>query len=594
MERRAFLVGGGMFAGLAGAATMLPASSKAKVGGPAANLLNQIIGSQSGSSLSRQTLPLEAQSNDLTPYTGAWTDVQLNHLLRRSMLGVPFSQYTTAKAMGTMSSVVNKLLDNTLPLPAKFASYLDEYLTVDSKITDPNLRYIDSNNKQRLEVMRTQQVVNWWFDLMVKENLSIREKMTLMWSNHFVTGTDANRHAGHAYTYNQMLRANSLGNLKTFAYAMATDPMMLVYLNGNQNFYGKDPMTGRGSGSHINENFARELMELFTLGLIDPKTGKPNYTEADVQSGASALTGWAPTVVAPFTGVFYPTSHDATPVQYLGSTLSNPSLQSVLDTIFGLGQGYNVAWFICQKIYWNFVYYDSSSASSQGVIDAMAKLLLQSNWELVPVMKALLKSDHFYDANVIGSQLKSPTNWAAGIVREFQLTYPAFSNADATVSGVDGKGINTYTDPNLTLSYITNSIMGTELGQMLQNPPNVKGWPGGENWISTGTFPLRETVSLGVLANTFDGSAKVRGIKITFAPLTWINSIPGAANMTSVQLAAAAEALTIALQLGPKETATLYGALNFLKLPETDFYLKDIYVQQFAELIAQLPEFQLL
>src|SRR5205823_1059725 len=102
------------------------------------------------------------------------------------------------------------------------------------------------------DTMRTQQLTNWWFDLMLKENLSIRERMTLLWTNHFVTGSATVSRTAYMYTYLQRCRQFALGNFKDFTAAISIDPAMLLYLNGNQNSKG-----------NVNENFAREVMELF-------------------------------------------------------------------------------------------------------------------------------------------------------------------------------------------------------------------------------------------------------------------------------------------------------------------------------------------
>lgn len=517
------------------------------------------------------SMPLDAQSADLTPYSGAWTDTQLLHLLRRSMLGVPFSQFTAAKALGSMSAVVNKLTDLSAPLPPKPASYVGQYL--------PAVKndQIASQSNQRLELLRTQEVVNWWFDLMVQENLSIREKMTLLWSNHFVTGTVAVQHAGYTYQYNQLLRQYALGNLKQFVSAVSVDPSMLVYLNGNQSYT-----------KNVNENYARELMELFTIGLVDPKTGQPNYTETDIQNSAKALTGWVPTTTPAaaepyFAGTFVASRHDTSNKTFMGKT-GNWGLSDIVDTIFGLGNGYNVAWFISQKLYANFVYYDSTSASSLGVIDAMANLLVTSNWELKPVVQALLSSAHFYDPNVIGSQLKSPIEFLAGTVRDFSMTYAPFDPTDPPANGVDGKGVTKYTDPNVYLSVLTYTYGGNLLGQQLLNPPNVKGWPGGENWISTGTFPGRESIAAGVLKSPPNPNYKFDG-------LAWAKSYPNAATMTASQITAALTIALLALPLGPIETATLQSLID--PNPQ-DFYLDPGFIANFASVLAQLPEYQLI
>ena len=469
--------------------------------------------------------PLETESNDLTPYTGPWGDAQLHHLLRRSMFGVPPAQFLAAKALGGMNAVVDKLLaasDTTKdPLPPEPAAYMHDYLVpIRGNLTD-------AINKQRLDSMREQQLINWWFDLMVQENLSIREKMTLFWTNHFVTGYQSVQATGYMYAYLNSCRKNALGNFKNFALEISTTGAMLVYLNGNQN-------TKKGNSNFINENYARELMELFTLGILDPKSGLPNYTETDVQNSARALTGWQLytldtsgnqiPVSAPFNGVLWDGSagtkpwHDTGSKTFLGQT-GNFGLSDVINIIFqqGTPAGYTPAHFICQELYQNFVYNSQNLSDSQlSVIDAMATLMLQNNFDIAPVMKALLSSAHFYDVNIIGAQLKSPAEFMGSLVREFALTYPTFVTSDPQKTGVDGAGYDLYADPNPTLSLITSAIMGNSQGQQLLDPPNVKGWPGGHNWISTGTFQGRENTSLAALSNLYVNAKQ--NWNLTFSP----------------------------------------------------------------------------
>ncbi|MDP4237733.1 MAG: DUF1800 family protein, partial [Bacteroidota bacterium] len=486
------------------------------------------------------------------------------------------------------------------PMPGKPAPYVDLIAPPDADDLIAFGKLLAAQDANRLETTRQRQISNWWMDLILKENLSIREHMTLLWSNHFVTGTDVVPLTGYTYTYNQMLRANALGNLKSFVRAVSIDPSMLVYLNGNQNYVGKPPGSTRGStGSNINENYARELQELFTLGLNDPITGDPNYTEDDVQQAAKALTGWAPTTVAPFQGIFYPASHSNDTKTFLGKS-GNWALDDIIDIIFSYtgpkgsnAPGFNTAYWFCQKIYMEFVYY----VPNPDVVTAMANLLVQSNFELKPVLKALLESDHFYDPNVLNAQLKSPVNFIASLVREFGLTYTPFDPTDPSWSGNrDSNNIKIYTDPNPTLTYLTTGVAGTSLGQQLLQPPNVKGWPGGHNWISTGTFQQREIYSYTYLLNppVLDGGTKVKGVKVEFlSPTAWAQALTNFLALKSHDISTALTSIVLNKTLGPNESGTLYSSLNAQNLPDSDFYLTDKNVSDFAIALANLPEFQL-
>jgi len=585
MERRKFLVGGGALLGLAG---MQGFSNPSLAQASALEALT------SGKPIMRlndaDPRPLPTASNDLTPYKGTWGDVQIRHALRRAMFGVPQSQFLAAKALGSMDALINKLIDPNIPLPTKPAPWVDEILKADRTLPQDQ-QQLDALNKQRLEAIRANQLVNWWFDQILQENLSIREKMTLMWSNHFVIGSQAVKATGYLYQYNQTLRKNALGNLKQFAYDVSVDPGMLVYLNGNQSFY---KVNGSKVTNNVNENYARELMELFTLGLLDPKTGEPNYTEADIQNAAQALSGWVPTTTAPFVGTFVSTRHNNGDKTFFGQT-GNWGVQDIINMIFAKNGGYNTAYFFAEKIYSTFVYYVPNPA----VVDAMANLLVQSNFEIVPVLKALFSSAHFYDENVISAQLKSPVEFGASLVREFAITYPAFDPTDPRVRGTDPKtGQNLYKDTNPTLTYLATAVQGKLLGQQLLDPPNVKGWPGGHNWISTGTYPTRKALSLSILTypNIYNGQFKrAPGVTLSFDPQKWAHLVPGVDGKTSTEITASLSELTLSLPLGPNELNNLHDTLYPGNLPEYDFSLSASTntLAKVAQAMATLPEFQL-
>ena len=596
MDRRKFLIGSG--ATLAAAAGLSKAQDVFAAGGN--SNAGNILGNTNG-----DPQPIITQNNDLTPYTGPWTDTTLRHLLRRAMLGVPLAQFTAAQAMGSMSQVVAALLKDQ-PAPAAPGSYVSEIAPLDAGDLTQYGKLIAAQDANALEQMRIVEVADWWMSLILNENLSITEHMTLMWSNHFVIGTDVVQKAGYVYTYNQTLRANALGNMKTFVEAISIDPAMLLYLNGNQNYDGTPPPGTPGSkGTNINENYARELQELFTMGLNDPITGVPNYSETDVQQAAVALTGYAPTTTAPFVGTFYPTAHNNGNKTYLGQT-GNWGLNDIINIIFNYkgpggnnAPGFTSAYWFCQKIYMEFVYY----VPNPQVITAMANLMLASNWELKPVLSALLQSEHFYDPLVQNAQLKSPVNFIASLVREFGLTVPAFVSTDPTWTNArTTNNIKIYSDPNISLSFITLSMNwgAAGIGQQLLQPPNVKGWPGGHNWISTGTFQERESDTAILLSYPPKlNGVNYGGVQVEFvSPAAWVQALPNySATMLTHDMTTELTTIILNKLLGPNESGTLYTAFNPLNLPDNDYYLTDKdngkNLANFAIALAQLPEFQL-
>jgi len=595
MDRRKFLIGSGSV--LAAAAGLSGTGNSAQAKG-IPDILRQS---------SANNKPIITQSNDLTAYQGPWTDTTLRHLLRRAMFGVPLSQFQAAQSLGSMSAVVDKLLDDTAPLPDLLTNApqgqtpFGTVVPIDKTNPDQVFATEDAYN---LERARQSVLVNWWLDLIIKENLSIRERMTLFWSNHFVVGSDVVVPAPYLYYYNLLLRSHALGNMKTFVTDITRNPAMIQYLNCDENYDGLIPSTQIQGGLHINENYARELCELFTLGITDPVSGMPNYSESDVQQAAKALTGWSYNSFEPGgfmspSGVdsYFPSSHNTDQKIFLGQT-GNWTWSDIIDIIFnykgptGSNQaGFNAAYWFCRKIYMEFVYY----VPNTGVVTAMANLMVKNNFDIKPVLEALLQSDHFYSDNVQNSQIKSPINFIAGMIREFNLDYGALDLTDPPFNSIM-MGLHTYNNLNPSLTFLTLTTAGTGLGQMLLDPPNVRGWLGGRSWVSTGTFDQRQQFSHDALISPvlFDGTTTNESILLAFSdPTKWIQSTPNFANMKSNEVAAAASQIILNRELGPIEAGVLYQVLNQLQLPESDFYYKDQYIANFAIALAQLPEYQL-
>ena len=580
MERTKFITSSGALAASTLLSTMKPRSSRAS------SFVDGLLPTQNFTRRAKPGgSPIHTLSDDLTPYTGTWGDAQIYHLLRRTMFGVREMQFTQAQSLGSMSAVVTQLLacqdTSKVPLPTPFASWLNDYPDyTDAKTTNEQI------NIATLENYKLVEIENWWFDLMMQENLSIRQKMTLMWTNHFVTGSQTVGIAGYVYQYLMTCMANALGNFKDFASAISIDPAMLVYLNGNENFiFGGEPF--------VNENYARELMELFTLGLFDPKSSPtnpvPNYTESDVQNSARALTGWQPTTSAPFIGQFNPSLHDTGTKTFLGQT-GNWALSDIINIIFeqGTPAGYTSAYWACQKIYKEFVYYVPNAS----VIDAMATLMLNppspyNPFDVAPVMEALLSSEHFYDASVIGAQIKSPAQYMGTLVREFALKYPPFNAAVPPILSTDATGLNTYGDTNPTLTLLTEGILSTQ-GQELLNPPNVAGWPGGENWLNAGSFSNRQEYSAIITSNALDNTT-YSGVtyELAFSASEYATQIPNQASLDEGQLFLELENLSLAFTLGNTESTSLAPYAS------STSDLIDNAVPAFALSLPQLPEFQL-
>jgi uncharacterized protein (DUF1800 family) len=278
----------------------------------------------------------------------------------------------------------------------------------------------------------------WWIEEMLVTSSPLTEKMTLFWHNHFVSAQQKVRLAVLMYRQNVTLRENALGNFGTLLHAVARDPAMVVYLDNAQNRKGTP-----------NENFAREVMELFTLG-------EGRYGEQDIKEAARAFTGWS---VNRETGrfLFRPFVHDYGQKTVLGRT-GNLDGDDVLDILLSKPE---TAEFIVRKLWREFVSPDPDVAEVQRI----AARFRDSRYEIKVAMQALLTSDAFYATDNRGSLIKSPVDLVVGTMRQFGLR------------------------PGETVPF---AVAAAGMGQNLFGPPNVKGWPGGEAWINSSTLLARK------------------------------------------------------------------------------------------------------
>ena len=272
-----------------------------------------------------------------------------------------------------------------------------------------------------------------------------RERLALFWSNHFVIEyRDVNQPA-YLYQYYSLIQTHALGNFKTFVSEMGLAPAMLRYLNGYEN-----------KKNSPNENYARELYELFTLGEGN------GYTQEDITETARALTGY--NSYKTYMGVieFNDNTFDKGLKTIFGQT-GNWGYTDVIDILFEEKKDL-IAEFICTKIYRYFV----SPNPNSSIISAMANTLKEQSFELLPVLKQLFKSEHFYDSvnnNVI---IKSPIDLMLGLHHSLSFEYP--DNVDLELD-------------------LRNKCR--DMGQEIFSPVDVAGWQGNHNWINSETLPKR-------------------------------------------------------------------------------------------------------
>jgi uncharacterized protein (DUF1800 family) len=280
-----------------------------------------------------------------------------------------------------------------------------------------------------------------WVNKMSSTDAQLREKMTLFWHNHFACRT---QNAWYAQQLNNIQRSNALGNFKTLLMEVSKAPAMLQFLNNQQN-----------QKNHPNENFARELMELFTIG-------RGNYTEQDVKESARAFTGWSFKKDGSF--VARPLQHDTGQKTFLGKT-GNFAGEDIIDMLLAKKE---TALFVCKKLYRYLV----NDVPNDAHINAMADIFYNGNYEIRPLLQYVFTADWFYADTNIGNLIKAPVEFIVGLNRQFYITYQ---------------------NPDVVLQF------ERALGQVLFNPPNVAGWPGGKNWIDSSSLMYRLKIPSTVL-----------------------------------------------------------------------------------------------
>lgn len=307
-------------------------------------------------------------------------------------------------------------------------------------------RFLKTREEQ--QAMREQQqrealaLKSWWMREMIESPAPLQERMTLFWHNHFATSQQKVGSAQAMWRQHQLLRANALGNFSTLLHAIAKDPAMLVYLDG-ANSRKEAP----------NENFAREVMELFTLGEAT-KTG--HYTEHDIKEAARAFTGW--TVERDdFSFKLRPAFHDTGSKSLLGSS-GDFDGDAALDIMLGQSAA---ARFLVGKLWLEFV----SPTHDEVQVERIAQLFRQSGYDIGSALRELFLTKAFWAESNRGSLIKSPVDLVVGTVRQFNFSYTEVAPF---------------------------ALKAAQLGQDLLVPPNVKGWPGQNDWINATTLLERK------------------------------------------------------------------------------------------------------
>jgi uncharacterized protein (DUF1800 family) len=405
-------------------------------------------------------------SGALQPYAGPWNRRLAAHLLRRAGFGGSPADVDRLAAMSP-SAAVDSLVRfaDTSALPAR--PPLEEPPVpprgllrglaagmVPGAGTPPDNTMVDArkafqmarNQNRRRNLIAMQQ---WWLGRMIASPAPLQEKMTLFWHGHFTSSPEKGTTAQELLMQNQLFRQYALGNVRDLTLHVSQDPAMLRYLDNNVNVQ-----------AHPNENYARELMELFTLGI-------GNYTEQDIRESARAFTGWTFRRNPDGTGTFFDNrrQHDDGTKTFLGQT-GNFNGADIVNIIFR--QPAAPRWF-AKKLLAFFVYMDPEPQ----LVDQVAALIRKNDFEMQPVMSALLRSNVFFSDRAYRALVKSPVEFVVGTHQLFGI--PEVAPVElATLRA---------------------------MGQVLFYPPNVKGWDGGAAWVNSATILTRENFANAVAQN---------------------------------------------------------------------------------------------
>lgn len=441
----------------------------------------------------------------LKRYKGKWDQPAVTHLLRRTLFGARKEDIDHFHKQ-SLKKAIRHLLHTEEPLPDPPVNNYNDDKYTDEEIP-PGQTWVNSltlngmNNYRRNNSYKT-----WWIGQMVNQQSTLREKMVLFWHNHFATETNTIGNAIYCYRHNTLLRQYALGNFKEMVKAVSIDAAMLRYLNGYVSTK-KAP----------DENYGRELQELFTIG----KGPDSHYTEEDVKAAARVLTGYTLNNKT-FAVAFDPKRHDEGNKQFSAFYKDRliegrkgddgaKELDDLLDMIF---EQEEVSRFICRKLYRFFVYHTIDDTTEQQVILPLAAIFRKEKYDISPVLEALFSSSHFFDAGNRAGMIKSPLDFTVGLVREYKVVFPPVSNYTGT--------------------YIFWEALRYQASLFQQNigdPPNVAGWQAyyqepqfDKLWISSDTLPKRNQFTDRMVN---DGFARPNlNLKVIIDPVAFAAQLP--------------------------------------------------------------------
>ncbi|GIW75187.1 MAG: hypothetical protein KatS3mg104_0250 [Phycisphaerae bacterium] len=376
-----------------------------------------------------------------------WDRVKAAHLLNRAGFGGTEQEINRVLEAGPQAAV-DELLDfpdgpsdlisatdqpDLSHIEGYPRTFAERRKLFEGKTAEERMLLNQRMNQANQQALRA--IANWWVQRMAYGPYPFHEKLTLFWHGHFTTSARDERSAWLMWQQNETWRAHAAGNFGRFVKAVSRDPAMLDYLNNQQNRKARP-----------NENYARELMELFTLGI-------GNYTENDIKEAARAFTGWAHDGEA---FIFRKFDHDDGEKTFFG-VRGNFDGDDIIDLIL---RHKACGPYIASR-FWNFFVNEQYDPA---VIASLGEVLRENDYELRPMIRTLLTSKAFYNRQNIGSQIKSPIQLVVGTVRLLGVKMPEVNRLNGALN---------------------------QMGQVPLMPPTVKGWPGGKMWINTSTMFVR-------------------------------------------------------------------------------------------------------
>ena len=454
-------------------------------------------------------------------YDGVWGFESASHLLRRTTFGPKLAEVYDSVNLG-MSTSVDKLLDTSEYIPDPPINYNDNEdneVALGQTWVNATKKHEDSKRRLSYAAWRISLMLNQPHNGTSALPFSIREKMVLFWQNHFAAEADVVGDARYFYWFHNKLRKNYLGNFKSLVKLINIDPAILVYLSGQYN-----------TKEAPNENYARELFELFTIGKgpIDGLNSYTYYTEDDIIAASEVLTGWevernvSGAERQKFTLSRHDTNSKTFSSKFNNHVISNNGDQEHEDLVDMIFSQERASEYICEKLYRWLIYYVIDEEVSIKVIKPLAQLLRQENYEIKPILNKLLRSKHFYEIHTRGALIKSPIDYNIGMLRQVPLSdYSTFDIKDQYIFWKKRSGD------------LRNQ------SQDIINSPNVAGWPAyyqtplfHELWINAVTLPLRtKDVSAYLSSN---GMLISNNLRVISEPMELLDEISEPENITYI------------------------------------------------------------